>query len=354
MASLPIRDWPVPREPSSYRGGRAARPLWPWLLAAILTSVTLHIVLWRLARDWGLPEYFGASAPSPVEERIPIDLRRARINEEAAMAAESIPPEETPVEREIPPPTAEPVDVTQFKDLKFDELRMTTEVELPTNIVASRNPASGALDANLASTLSAVPVATAGDALTTQITAATGSLSVDPPVSKDQVVVLADALPTDGDALGQSIAAATKKGQQGTGDAEGFATLDDLLNYSGPMTDDRTAMMPTDLLFEYNSAELKDSARLSLMKLGFIIQKNPEAEISIEGHTDTFGGDGYNQTLSEARAKAVKNWLVESLRLNGDRLAVRGWGKSKLLVPGGDVAAQQKNRRVEIVIRPKR
>jgi outer membrane protein OmpA-like peptidoglycan-associated protein len=327
--------------------------LWPWLLAAVVTSITLHLVLWRYAGSLGLPEYFGTPGVSAADERIPVDLRRARINEEAAVMPEAPPVEPVPVEREIPPPTTEPVDLTQFKELKFDELKMTTEVEMPTNIVASRNPSSGSLEASLASTLAAVPVAAAGDALTQQIQTATGSLAMDPPVSKDQVVLLADDLAT-GDALGQAIASATKKGRQGSGDEDGFATLDDLLNYSGPMTEDRTAMMPTDLLFEYNSADLKDTARLSLMKLGFIIQKNPDAEISIEGHTDTFGGDAYNQKLSEARAVAVKTWLVESLRLDGSRLNTRGLGKTKLLVPGGDVAAQQKNRRVEIVIRPKK
>jgi len=354
MASLQTRDWPDPESGSTFRAGRSQRSLLPWLIAAIVTSITLHLLLWRFAADLGLPDYFGSSAAPAVDERIPVDLRRARINEEAATESPLPPPETTPVEREVPPPTSEPVDITQFKELKFDELRMTTEVAVPTNIVASKSPAAGNLNASLASALTAVPVAEAtADALGEQIRTASGALAVDPPVSKDQVVLLADELP-GGDTLGQSIAAATKKGRGGAGDDDGFATLDDLLNYSGPITDDKTAMMPTDLLFEYNSAELKDTARLSLMKLGYIIQKNPDAEISIEGHTDTFGGDTYNQTLSESRAQAVKNWLVESLRLDGGRLATRGWGKTKLLVPGGDVAAQQKNRRVEIVIRPRR
>jgi outer membrane protein OmpA-like peptidoglycan-associated protein len=353
MASSRIREWPTTPEASSFRAGRSQRPLWPWLAAAVITSITLHLVLWRFAGSLGLPEYFGTPGVRADEERIPVDLRRARINEEAAVTPEAPPPVPVPVERDVPPPTTEPVDVTQFKELKFDELKMTTEVEVPTNIVASRNPSSGSLDANISSALAAVPVASAGDALSRQIQSATGSLAVDPPVSQDQVILLADELPS-GDALGKAIASAAKKGREGVGDEEGFATLDDLLNYSGPMTEDRTAMMPTDLLFEYNSAELKDSARLSLMKLGFIIQKNPEAEISIEGHTDTFGGDAYNIKLSEARAVAVKRWLVDSLRLDAGPLQTRGWGKAKLLVPGGDVAAQQKNRRVEIVIRPRR
>jgi outer membrane protein OmpA-like peptidoglycan-associated protein len=156
------------------------------------------------------------------------------------------------------------------------------------------------------------------------------------------------------DILQDSINAAVKKGNQGIGDADGFASLDDLLSYKGPVTEDKKAMMPTDLLFEYDSAELRDSARLSLMKLGFIIQRNPTAQISIEGHTDLFGGDGYNHGLSQARAEAVRNWLVESLHLDARRLQTRGWGESNPLVPGGSVEQQAKNRRVEIIIRPRR
>jgi outer membrane protein OmpA-like peptidoglycan-associated protein len=210
----------------------------------------------------------------------------------------------------------------------------------------------------VASALAAVPVAVvnevSGSPLATAIATATATLAVDPQISQDQVVLAAEDVVVDGDVLGQSITAATSSGNEGVGEKDGLASLDDLLAYTGPMTEDRTAMMPTDLLFEYNSSELKETARLSLMKLGFIIQKNPEAEISLEGHSDTFGGEAYNLTLSEARANAVKNWLVESLRLEAARLNTRGWGKAKLLVPDGDVAAQQKNRRVEIVIRPKK
>ena len=350
MASQPTRNWPVPEGGSTYRAARSQRSLLPWLIAAMVTSITLHLLLWRFAADLGLPNYFGSAEVPAMEDQNP-DFQ-VRLNEEPV--AELPPPPETPPEEELPPPAVEPVDITQLKELKFQELKMTTEVEVPTNIVASKNPAAGSLTANLVGALTEVPVTAATtDALNAQIRTASGALAVDPPVSKDQVVLLADDLP-GGDALGQSIASATKKGRGGTGDDDGFASLDDLLNYNGPITDDKTAMMPTDLLFEYNSAELKDTARLSLMKLGYIIQKNPDAEISIEGHTDTFGGDAYNQTLSEARAQAVKNWLVESLRLEGARLGTRGWGKTKLLVPSGDVEAQQRNRRVEIVIRPRK
>jgi len=341
---------------SSFRSQRTQGALGVWVVAAMVTSVGLHLVLWKFARDLGLPDYGGmASAPEASEQRLPVDLRRVRLSEESVvMPAEPSLTEAAVAEREMPAPTAEPVDLTQFKELSFKELTLTTQVEWPTNIVTSPSSAAGEVAASLASELAAVPLAAAGDALSSQLREATGSLPVDPRLSEEQAVLVADEVLSDGDALGQSIAAATRAGAGGSGGEDGLASLDDLLSYSGPMTEDRTAMMPTDLLFEYNSAELKDTARLSLMKLGFIIQKNPEADISIEGHSDTFGGEVYNQTLSEARAEAVKNWLVDSLRLEAMRLNTRGWGKSKVLIPGGDVEAQAKNRRVEIVIRPKK
>ena len=70
-----------------------------------------------------------------------------------------------------------------------------------------------------------------------------------------------------------------------------------------------------------------------------------------QGHTDTIGDDFSNQKLSEARARAVKDWLVGSLRLDGSRIIVEGRGEREPLPgvnPRGDAVAQQLNRRVEI------
>jgi len=64
-------------------------------------------------------------------------------------------------------------------------------------------------------------------------------------------------------------------------------------------------LMPTDLLFEYGSDQLAEDARLSLMKLGLLIQRNPTSRFIVEGHTDTFGTDEFNYDLSQRRANAV-------------------------------------------------
>jgi outer membrane protein OmpA-like peptidoglycan-associated protein len=87
------------------------------------------------------------------------------------------------------------------------------------------------------------------------------------------------------------------------------------------------------------------------MKLGAIIQNNAGASFRLIGHTDTIGAPATNQTLSEARATAVRDWLVSSLRLDGTNIIVEGRGESEPLPdlnPNGSPDEQQLNRRVEI------
>jgi outer membrane protein OmpA-like peptidoglycan-associated protein len=115
--------------------------------------------------------------------------------------------------------------------------------------------------------------------------------------------------------------------------------------------------MPTDLLFPFGSDQLAEAARLSLMKLGFLIQKNPNSLFIIEGHTDTISSEDSNLDLSQRRANAVVSWLQNSLRLASDRVQAVGMGESRTLAnvnPNGDQAEQAMNRRVEIKVRPRK
>jgi outer membrane protein OmpA-like peptidoglycan-associated protein len=76
------------------------------------------------------------------------------------------------------------------------------------------------------------------------------------------------------------------------------------------------------------------------------------ARIIIEGHSDSFGSEEYNLDLSRRRAGTVKAWLVTMMNIPPDRIAARGFGKSRLIAPeSGTIEEQQINRRVEIVIR---
>jgi outer membrane protein OmpA-like peptidoglycan-associated protein len=181
------------------------------------------------------------------------------------------------------------------------------------------------------------------------------------PVSEKQMLLDASTLESDtGSALDMKLLDEVKALGEGNENAgarvKGFSNLDDLLGQGGGQLGGSTApiLMPTDLLFEYGSADLAEGARLSLMKLGFLIQKNPNSLFIVEGHTDTFGSDDYNYQLSQLRAQAVVSWLQESLKLGTDRIQAVGKGESVLIAPGtGTVEEQSLNRRVEIKVRPR-
>ena len=139
-----------------------------------------------------------------------------------------------------------------------------------------------------------------------------------------------------------------------TGITNSFSSLDGLL--AGPGTVAPGAppiLMPTDLLFEYDSEELKPEAAETLKKLGTLIKKNMHARFTIEGHSDSFGSDEYNGKLSLRRAVAVKEWLEKNMDMQEADIRSVGYGKSRLIAPAsGSIAEQQINRRVEIVISP--
>jgi len=145
-----------------------------------------------------------------------------------------------------------------------------------------------------------------------------------------------------------------RKGANGLADEgalDSYTALSAMAQMSGNALQNTKGMIGSDLLFEFNKAELRESARNSLLKVALLIDKNPNLNCWIEGHTDTIGGDVPNGALSLQRAKAVKNWLVESMRIDPERLIVIGYGKRQAIVKSGDKDAQAMNRRVVIKMR---
>jgi outer membrane protein OmpA-like peptidoglycan-associated protein len=70
----------------------------------------------------------------------------------------------------------------------------------------------------------------------------------------------------------------------------------------------------------------------------------------VEGHTDATGAAGYNQTLSEQRARTVESWLESRGYVVANVTEVHGFGKTKPVASNDTPEGRQKNRRVEIVI----
>ena len=155
----------------------------------------------------------------------------------------------------------------------------------------------------------------------------------------------------DPDALLEDMASGGSGGLSDEGLPSGYASIDGLLQMASSELSRSRAALPSDLLFEYDSAQLRETARLGLLKLAMLIDRNPEMYCILEGHSDLFGGASYNLTLSQKRAQAVKSWLVESMQLNGEQIVVKGYGSNQPKVAGGSIEEQALNRRVDILMR---
>jgi OmpA-OmpF porin, OOP family len=174
------------------------------------------------------------------------------------------------------------------------------------------------------------------------------------PAEVGQVTVDPGAVQMDEDDLGKFTDELIKKGANGRverGALDGIASLDDLLDLPPNILLSKKTMLPSDLLFEFNKFELRESAKVGLMKLALLMDRNPNLYCWIEGHTDLVGGDDFNLELSIRRAEAVKSYLVESLRMDAAKISTRGFGRYTPLVIEGDAEVQSVNRRVEIRMR---
>ena len=101
--------------------------------------------------------------------------------------------------------------------------------------------------------------------------------------------------------------------------------------------------------FSTNSSTLKPAARESVAKLAGVLALNPGLKLDIEGYTDSLGSDTYNQSLSEKRAAAVRDYLVEQ-GIPAGSIDVKGLGKGSPVASNDDPKGREKNRRVEIVV----
>ena len=100
--------------------------------------------------------------------------------------------------------------------------------------------------------------------------------------------------------------------------------------------------------FASGKATINPSAKAQLDELGRALQFPQLSSLTfiIAGHTDAAGSVESNQRLSERRAQAVVDYLVESYSIGPDRLQAEGWGESHLLDPGKPTSGT--NRRVEV------
>ncbi|MDJ0829063.1 MAG: OmpA family protein [Desulfobacterales bacterium] len=103
------------------------------------------------------------------------------------------------------------------------------------------------------------------------------------------------------------------------------------------------------ILFDVDKAYLKDQSKSELAELALILNKYPDTNIMMAGHTDSTGADDYNINLSRQRAQAVANYL-SSQNVDANRFLIEGFGKSDPVASNDTAVGRAQNRRVEVAI----
>lgn len=127
--------------------------------------------------------------------------------------------------------------------------------------------------------------------------------------------------------------------------------LKDQLNAIMQTTDSARGLIVSmsGLLFETGKSTLLPPVREKLARVSGILLGHPGLKLEVEGHTDNVGSDASNQTLSEKRAAAVKDYLI-SQGVSADSVVSRGFGETKPVATNDTPDGRSQNRRVEIVV----
>ncbi len=110
-----------------------------------------------------------------------------------------------------------------------------------------------------------------------------------------------------------------------------------------------TLIMPTDVVFDFNKATLKEEFKPMLNTVAEALNIYTKVTVKIDGHTDNIGDYDYNMTLSEKRANSAKKYLVD-MGVKSDRIATEGFSFSKPIAPNATQEGRAKNRRIEVII----
>ncbi|AXK38098.1 OmpA family protein [Crenobacter cavernae] len=111
-------------------------------------------------------------------------------------------------------------------------------------------------------------------------------------------------------------------------------------------------VMPENITFALNSAELRPNVRTSLDDVSKVLAQYTDTSITVSGHTDSTGTQQLNQALSERRASSVGGYL-QGKGVAGARIRTVGFGPNQPVASNTSAEGRAKNRRVEINITPK-
>lgn len=116
------------------------------------------------------------------------------------------------------------------------------------------------------------------------------------------------------------------------------------------VTDHGVAIALPDVFFATDSAKLSSDAKKVLERVGKTLRSLQNRHIRVRGHTDNTGDEKYNQALSEKRAEAVADYLIDEVELNPDSISYEGRGARDPVADNSLEEGRARNRRVEIIL----
>jgi outer membrane protein OmpA-like peptidoglycan-associated protein len=313
-----------------------------WIFGALAIAFVVHV---GVAGALGLYKIPGMEVPfSHTPPTGPFTIKRIEINPDAYKSQQADPiahlpvaePPKNPAQFNLDPNAVERALQTPQPSLA------TPSVPEPNKVIAASDLSQGLpyaeSDASkISAEISKVDPATGGGPITSSNLA-------------EQLINSNAGTPQPGVASGAPVSGAGNAGKL-PGFAElapGFkAPTPNLTNLPDPVL----LRLPSDVLFDFDSNQLKPEADAILSQAIALITKYPEADIHIDGYSDSFGKPDYNTTLSQQRAEAVQAWLQQRIAQATYKFHSLGHGSADYVVSStGSIEQQQPNRRVEILI----
>jgi OmpA-OmpF porin, OOP family len=308
-----------------------------WTLLALLISVVVHGVLFFWLR--GVYLDYGTPVVDPIQPKR-FNLERATID-----------PKSLEVETQKqsgfnPQASQDPTEIKPEQIAAFNGPLKAPSIPTPRVSDASPTPLSAGQVDNPIEAFSALPLSLEGKI---------------PQISQALVGEASTAALAETSKALQGNLAGGRDAQTSIAGLPGVRELSDLVKLRDPGAVERPAMQPilirlsSDVLFAFDSAQLKPESETTLQNLALALGKAVKIQVTVEGHTDTVGEDSYNQKLSEDRALSVAVWLKAHSTLDPTHIQSKGYGESRPIVsPNGSIEEQARNRRVEIRVEGER
>jgi OOP family OmpA-OmpF porin len=313
-----------------------------WILGALGIAFAIHVVV-AWAMGWykipGMEVPYSHSPPTG-----PFTVKRIEINPDALKSHEDNPIERLPVAE----PPKNPAQFNLDPNL-VEKALQTPQPSLATPSVPEPNKVIAATDLS-----QGLPFAESDTAkISAEVDRVEPSGGSGPVTSSKLAEQLINS--NSGPAQSGVASGAPLTGDGHSGSLPGFAELAPGFKAPAPnlsnLPEPILLRLPSDVLFDFDSAILKPEADALLSQAVGLITKYPQADIHIDGYSDSIGKPDYNTTLSQQRAEAVQAWLQQRIAQASYKFNSLGHGSTDYIVSAqGSIDQQQPNRRVEILI----